>query len=431
VKIDYEKLTIYNDQNHNEIDVKITVSGDWCPISGNMSNYIVKLDSDLYGDLLPLFDKSDYNFFNLETAIDDSQNNTRSPWEFIDKSRVISVFKDIKLNVACLANNHILDGGVAGLNETIRCLDSQGIHHIGADLTVDKIYKPLLINKKKSNFAIINVADGEQSSEGLNNNIGSADLESYHVYDSIRNEKNNNSAVIVIVHAGIEFSPVPPPFITKIYQSYIDCGADIVIGHHPHVIQGCQMYREKPIFYSLGHFYLYRENSRPQEKIGMLLSISISKNNISRIKLKPFKIQSDKISLLKGGELDKFKSKFKYLSDKCCNQEFIHEFFCEYVNIKKYPLVFRRINNLYMYDHCKFFITVKKFTTSLNTRHLFMANGSSLKYNQEIISLINEYKLANKVYFLDRIYLMFKGVYKATHTLWVNIKLRSKKLINL
>jgi len=156
------------------------------------------------------------------------------------------------------ANNHILDYGVPGFCETIAELDKQGVQHVGAGMTRDKAYQPLIITLNGITVGIVN---GCESHNGVHDSCtrsqspGYAWLLAEEFRRTIEACAKSCHVVIVLAHAGLEHHSIPQPEWRAVYRSYCDLGADAVVGSHPHVPQGCEIYRGKPIFYSVGNFY--------------------------------------------------------------------------------------------------------------------------------------------------------------------------------
>ena len=113
-----------------------------------------------YGELVKYFKKGNLNITNLETVIDTKKRIfAKNAPRFINKPEVLTSLKSINTHLACLANNHILDNGYFGLKKTIYYLKKYKINHIGADFSLEKIYKPFfiyntIIIKKNYIFAI-------------------------------------------------------------------------------------------------------------------------------------------------------------------------------------------------------------------------------------------------------------------------------------
>ena len=141
-----------------------------------------------------------------------------------------------------------MDNGELGLKNTIKNLKKYKINHVGASFLQNQIYEPFLFKKKNQKIGIINTSEGEEANEKYNNHVGASDIESYKVIDQIRKLKSDGYFTIIIVHAGVEYIPCPPPYIKSIYKNFVEEGADLVVGHHPHVPQGFEIYKNVPIF---------------------------------------------------------------------------------------------------------------------------------------------------------------------------------------
>ena len=368
LKIDLKNLIIkdkfFSKKNENSITLNIT--GDWCPMINGNDNLMIKKKEQYYGDLLGYFKKADLNITNLETSIDTKERklNKNPKLRLINKPQVLKSLKSINMHLACLANNHIMDNGKVGLRNTINYLKTYKIDHVGAGLSKDKIYKPYLFNKKNQKIAVINVAEGELANEKYNDHTGAADMESYQVIDQIRIFKNRGYFILLVVHAGIEFLPVPAPYIKSIYKNYVDEGADIVIGHHPHVPQGFEIYKNTPIFYSLGNFTMWRKNLRKNCYHSFFLNVKIKNNNLHSINLIPFQINKNCLNLISKSqyykkiiELNKFivRSNLiwkEFLNRKMTLSQHVLDALTFFYNFEKYKYIYtnkyRILSNQFM-----------------------------------------------------------------------------------
>ena len=204
-----------------------------------------------------------------------------------------------------MANNHIMDNGEIGLKNNIKYLKKYKINYVGADISHKQIYKPFLFKKNNQKIAVINTSEGEEANEKYNNNVGSSDIESYKVIDQIRWSKSNGYLTILVVHAGVEYIPFPPPYIKDIYKNFVDEGVDLVVGHHPHVSQGFEIYKNVPIFYSVGNFTMWKKNLRKNCYNSFFLNMNIQNNKLSEINLIPFRINKDFLDLTSKQEFSK------------------------------------------------------------------------------------------------------------------------------
>lgn len=151
-----------------------------------------------------------------------------------------------------LANNHIMDYGVSALETSIAALDQRGFKACGAGKTLDEARRPIVIDNSGVQVGIISCCEA-QFGVVRRNQAGVAEFGPW-IYRAIRDLRKTVDAVIVSVHAAVEDSPWPSPYIRELYHSFIDAGATVVHGHHAHVPQGYEEYGEGVIFYGLGNF---------------------------------------------------------------------------------------------------------------------------------------------------------------------------------
>jgi len=300
LEIDYKNLIIRNKNIKKKKEfVVVNITSDWSPILDDVSNLMIERKEKYYGNLLRYFKKGDLNITNLETVIDTKRIAfSKNALRFINKPKVLSSLKSIDTHLVCLANNHIMDNGNIGLKNTIKNLKRYKISHVGAEFSQEQIYKPFIFKKHNQKIAVINTSEGEEANEKYNNHIGASDIESYRVIDQIRSYKSKGYLVILIAHAGVEYIPAPPPYIKDIYKNFVEEGVDLVIGHHPHVLQGFEIYKNIPIFYSLGNFTMWKQNLRKNCYHSYFLNIEIQNNAILNINLVPFQINKNGLNLI-------------------------------------------------------------------------------------------------------------------------------------
>lgn len=229
-----------------------------------------------------------------------------------------------KIDVASLANNHILDYMLSGLRETQRVLDDAGILHLGAGANSYEAYLPAFINKKGINVAFIASSDrtGQYNNfqPYLNagfNRPGFAMMTPYYVRKQITSVRDVADLVVALLHSGSEYSREPISHYDVDYIAYqwmdepyipeqgptvppldspkmwdrdvrhfiINSGADLVINHHPHIIQGVELYRGKLIAHSLGN-YIFDSNF-PETMPSMILNAEADKEGFTGFSITP------------------------------------------------------------------------------------------------------------------------------------------------
>ena len=181
------------------------------------------------------------------------------------------------INVVSLANNHIMDFGTTALEDTLRLLSQKGIKHLGAGMTQAEARKPLLItrNEIKVTFqAYLCWGEASRSSPGPAGVIRSA------IAEQLQQARRQSDFIVVALHGGVVFQDYPTLGMIKLAHWIIDQGADVVVGHHPHVFQGIEKYKQGLIAYSLGNFIFDTydvELKDERTRQGLILKLDIHK----------------------------------------------------------------------------------------------------------------------------------------------------------
>ena len=162
----------------------------------------------------------------------------------------------VGLDVANLANNHSLDYGYSGLEDTLNALNAQQIQTIGAGENNRQARQPAIFAKDNTRIGFLAYSNTfpEEFWSGKNR-PGTAFGHAHHIQEDIAALKADGvNIVIVSFHWGREGTTELRPYQPLLAHTAIDAGADVVIGHHPHILQGIERYKNGLIFYSLGNF---------------------------------------------------------------------------------------------------------------------------------------------------------------------------------
>ena len=153
-----------------------------------------------------------------------------------------------------LANNHMMDFQEEGLRQTRTFLEEKGYAFAGAGETEEDARKPMFLEENGNRIAVFSCCE-RQFGVATSDSAGVAAMGVW-LYEAIRSVQARGEADFVIVscHAASEFCPWPSPQLRDFYHSLVDAGADVIHGHHAHVPQGWETYKDKPIFYGLGNF---------------------------------------------------------------------------------------------------------------------------------------------------------------------------------
>lgn len=193
----------------------------------------------------------EFPFSNRGSAAADKQFTFRLPPE------KVSLLKEMGIDIVTLANNHALDFGTDALLDTCDTLDEAGIYRVGAGANLEEARKPVIMEIKGKTIGFLGASrvipvgswNATATSPGMLTTYDPAML-----LEDIKSAKETCDFVIVYVHWGIERDEYPQDYQRTMGKQYIDAGADMVIGSHPHVLQGMEYYNGKPIVYSLGNF---------------------------------------------------------------------------------------------------------------------------------------------------------------------------------
>ena len=191
--------------------------------------------------------------------------------------------------IATVATNHILDADEVGLACTLKSLHQSDFMTVGAGMTSKEATQPVFWETQEGRLAIVNWVFPESHPDwmvvpGPNCWPGIEDAKNI-----IQSLKQDSDWVLVVAHWSDELFPYPRPEDRKTAHGLAQIGADVVIGHHPHVVRGVDIIGAGPVFYSIGYFYfssipddrggwLSRQAPRNREGLGVQLSFQRGKS---------------------------------------------------------------------------------------------------------------------------------------------------------
>ncbi len=255
-------------QSEPKGNASVVVGGD-VMFARNMPGVLSSVESP-FQNVENVTGSADLFLINFENAATSSDSAVKGDVPLKCDPSYVPLAKGNNNTVAVLANNHLFDYGVGGMEDTLKYLDEAGIKHTGAGDNQTQASMPVSSEINGRNITIINYMDSNNFKEYSNEVMPQANGSDpgYSAYDSqlakqqIQDAKANGSDnVIVYFHFGNEYSRTPNEDQVKMAHEVIDDGADVVLGAHPHVTQGIEVYNGKPIFYSLGNFVFDQQNT--------------------------------------------------------------------------------------------------------------------------------------------------------------------------
>lgn len=230
----------------------------------------------------------DVLFANLEGPISDKGSDIGGLYSFRMEPRIIPVLKDAGFDIFSLTNNHVFNWGMTAYLDTLERLSEAGITYIGAGFNGPEAYEEKVLNVGGVKIAFLAFSEfragGTVSSSS---DSGAAVIIEKEIKDSVSRAKLNNDLVVVSYHFGEEYQAEPNAYQRKYAELAIDAGADLIIGHHPHVVQTLEQYKNAYIMYSLGNF-IFDQYFSPETMQGGLLEVEVNPVNkkIEKVTLK-------------------------------------------------------------------------------------------------------------------------------------------------
>ena len=193
---------------------------------------------------------------NLESPVTTAGRVAPAKCVLRGASQTADFLKRAGIRAVNLANNHAMDFGPSGLADSIRCLNDAGIEHCGGGSDELSARSPSILEIRGQRIAIHGFCDVEQRSPlyAGPQTAGVARLTEEACLHSIRAIREQVDWVILQLHWGQEMSQLPSPAQRALAARLIEAGADVIIGHHPHVLQPVEYIQGKPVAYSLGNF---------------------------------------------------------------------------------------------------------------------------------------------------------------------------------
>ena len=269
------KKTTKNKKNKT-IEITISAAGD-CTLGvdsryNSSFNYYYSQKGASYflKDVKSIFSKDDITIVNLEGTLTTSTNRANKTFTFKGPAKYASILKKGSVEVVNLANNHTMDFGSSGYSDTKNTLKEYKIEYCNGNTIAYKT-----INGVKVAFLGFNALNGVTTQQ---------------VKDTIQTAKKKKATIIITsFHWGIERDYYPNSTQKNLAHCAISNGASLVIGHHPHVLQGIEKYKGRYILYSLGNF-CFGGNTNPSDKDSMIFQQTFYVKNGKLLKKNDVKV---------------------------------------------------------------------------------------------------------------------------------------------
>jgi len=258
-----------------------------------------------FRNIAPLLREADIAFANLETPLSDKARHGgafRTPTAFADALRWAGI------DVVSTANNHALDAEGEGLLDTREALWKAGVGGVGTGRTLAEARRPFILERNGMKVGFLGYSqfvNGGTSAFAQEDRSGVAPLDPFIIEEDIRLLRDQVDYVVVSFHWNIENSQDTHPDARAFAHRIIDAGADVILGTHPHVPRGVEVYKGKVIFYSLGNFIFGHNHDYWMNNY--LARLTLTPSGIPQVEILPISGRGNNLSqplLLEGAEAD-------------------------------------------------------------------------------------------------------------------------------
>lgn len=254
--------------------MSIIIGADLVPTNSNVDMFNFGDAKSLIGEeLQEVLNAADYRIFNLEVPLTDILNPIKKCGPcLVAPTSTVEGLKALRVDLLTLANNHIMDQSIQGLESTLKTLKDVGISYVGVGSTLDEASKPFLFDYNNKKIGVYACAEHEFSIVS-DEKPGANPIDLLETPDHIANLKKQCDYLIVLYHGGKEYYRYPSPNIQKLFRKLADKGADLVIAQHTHCVGCYEEYHGSTLVYGQGNF-IFDADSNEYWDSGLLVQVN-------------------------------------------------------------------------------------------------------------------------------------------------------------
>jgi poly-gamma-glutamate synthesis protein (capsule biosynthesis protein) len=298
-------------------NISIIIAGDLVPTKANEASFRSGNIDDILGDtLVEMFQKADFSFLNLECPLVRGDNISpiiKSGPNLKAHTDCMKAISKLNPKLIGLANNHVMDYGEEGLEQTIDAIARQGIDCLGVGNCLQDVNSTKVVDVKGVRVGIFVCAEKEFSC-ATDEKAGANPYDPLTSYDTVSELKSRCDYCIVIYHGGLEYYQYATREQQKRLRKFIDVGADFVTCQHTHCISEQEDYNGGYILYGQGNFVFYGCSNKSISKKGIVVSITGNKEDGFDIKYIFVKEDGNRIIECDSGE------SAAILHEMCCRE---------------------------------------------------------------------------------------------------------------
>ncbi len=265
----------------------------------------------VFSDTLPKLQAFDLLLGNLEGTLTKRDVRITKSYNFRFNPDVLKPLKTAGFDYLSIANNHSYDYGEKGFIDTLNNLKKHGMPTSGAGETPEQTAIPWKVKIKDNQIQILSLGAFPQEKNGFNGfkqasvtkNRAGILWQGNFAFSAVKRSFNQDSFNIIMIHGGDEWHSIPNHDQIFLYRKLIDLGADLILGSHPHVLQGVEIYNKKLIAYSLGNFIFPGMEDTNYGTTSIILSVGIYKGKIIYTEFIPVNIDGKIVKIDKTGKI--------------------------------------------------------------------------------------------------------------------------------
>ena len=343
--------------------MRIIIGGDLVSTQTNLNLFCEgDLDALVGIGIKKVLQAADCRIFNLETPLTDVLHPIpKCGPNLVAPLSAVNGIKAMNPTLISLANNHILDQGLEGLESTINVLDENDIEHVGVGDNLEKSSEPYIRRFGDVKIGVYACAEHEFSI-AARSEPGANPFDPLESPDHISSLKEECDYLIVLYHGGKEYYQYPSPELQTICRKMVSKGADIVVCQHSHCIGCYEEFQDATIVYGQGNFLFDQQQNHPLSQTGLLVSCEISQGG-KTVGYIPIIKKDNTVRLAENKQREEILSLFMQRSERILEEEFIQDNYCKFADsrIQYYLSVLngdgflaRAINKLFGYRNKRY-----------------------------------------------------------------------------
>lgn len=322
--------------------LRVVIGGDTVPTKSNEIYLKNGQEDSVFNGVKDVFSSADIAVVNLECPLTtyDKPIKKSGPCIKADPDSIDGLL-NIGINVFSLANNHIMDYGPQGLEETLSLISDKNALSVGAGKNLESARKVLTIQKNGYKIALISAAEHEFSI-AQEHYPGANPFDPFDTIDDIRNSKLEADLTIVLYHGGIEHYRYPSPSLQKLCRKMVENGADVVICQHSHCIGAHENYEGGHIIYGQGNL-LFDYSNNPMWQEELLVQLTLEGEKLS-VEFVPLVKRGFAIDVAEGEDRNNILASFQERSNNLSNKDLLEQEWLAFCETRKYFYLYTYLN---------------------------------------------------------------------------------------